>query len=63
MDSTFVFSKTFSYDTSQENAQILSYINMIQELIAVRDGLKIIQNLCKNEIIELIFYISTIDVI
>ncbi len=36
---------------------------MIQELIAVRDGFKIIQNLCKNEIIEFIFYISTNDVI
>ncbi len=29
------------YDTSQENAQILSYVNMIQELIAARDGFKI----------------------
>ncbi len=36
---------------------------MIQELIAARDGFKIIENLCKNEIIEFIFYISTIDVI
>ncbi len=36
---------------------------MIQELITARDGFKIIQNLFKNEIIELIFYISTIDVI
>ncbi len=51
------------YDTGQENAQILSYINMIQELIAARDRFKIIQNLCKNDIIEFIFYISTIDVI
>ncbi len=51
------------YDTGQENAQILSYVNMIQELIAARDGFKINQNLSKNEIIELIFYISTIDVI
>ncbi len=51
------------YDTGQEHAQILSYVNMIQELIAARDGFKIIQNLCKNEIIEIIFYISTIDVI
>ncbi len=49
------------YDTCQENAHILSYVNMIQELIAARDGFKIIQNLHKNEIIELIFYISTID--
>ncbi len=51
------------YDTGQENEQIFSYVNMIQELIAARDGFKIIQNLCKNEIIEFIFYISTIDVI
>ncbi len=51
------------YDTGQENAQILSYVNMIQELIAAHDGFKIIQNLFKNEIIEFIFYISTIDVI
>ncbi len=51
------------YDTGQENAQILSYVNMTQELIAARDGFKINQNLCKNEIIEFIFYISTIDVI
>ena len=43
-------------------AQILSYVNIIQELIDARDGFKIINNLCKNEIIELIFYISTIDV-
>ncbi len=49
------------YDTAQENAQILSYVNMIQELIAARDGFKIIQNQCKNEIIKLIFYISTIS--
>ncbi len=42
-------------DTGQENAQILSYVNMIQKLIAAHDGFKIIQNLCKNEIIELIF--------
>ncbi len=33
------------YDTGQENAQILSYVNMIQELIAAHDGFKIIQNL------------------
>ncbi len=51
------------YDTGQENIQKLSYLSMIQELIAARDGFKIIQNLCKNEIIEFIFYISTIDVI
>ncbi len=50
------------YDTGHENAQILSYVNMIQELIAACDGFKIIQNLCKNEIIELMFYISIIDV-
>ncbi len=36
------------YDTGQENAQILSYVNMIQELIAARDGFKIIQNLIDN---------------
>ncbi len=40
-----------------------SMLYMIQELIAARDGFKIIQNLYKNEIIEFIFYISTIDVI
>ncbi len=51
------------YDTGQENAHILSYVNMIQELIAAHDGFKIIQKQCKNEIIEFIFYISTIDVI
>ncbi len=51
------------YDTGQEYSQILSYVNMIQELIVAHDGFKIIQNLCKNEIIEIIFYISTIDVI
>ncbi len=49
--------------TGQENAQILSYVNMMQELIVARDGFKIIQNLRKNEIIEFIFYISTIDVV
>ncbi len=43
------------YDTGQENAQILSYVNMIQELIAAHDGFKIIQYLWKNEIIEFIF--------
>ncbi len=43
------------YDNGQENAQILSYVNMIQELIAARDGFKIIQVLYKNEIIEYIF--------
>ncbi len=53
----------YVYDTGQENAQILSYVNMIQEQIAARDGFKIIQILCKNEIIEFIFYISTIDFI
>ncbi len=47
------------YDTGQENAQILSYVNMIKELIAALDGFKVIQNLCKNEKIEFIFYIST----
>ncbi len=51
------------YDTDQENPQILPYVNMIHELIAACDGFKIIQNLCKNEIIEFIFYISTIDII
>ncbi len=51
------------YDTGQDNAHILSYISVIQEPIAARDGFKIIQNLSKNEIIEFIFYISTIDVI
>ncbi len=51
------------YDTGQENAHILPYVNMIQELIAARDGFKLIQNLCKNEIIEFNFYISTTDVI
>ncbi len=45
------------------HAHILSYVNMIQELIAARDGFKIVQNLCKNEINEFIFYISTIDII
>ncbi len=34
-----------------------------QELISAHDGFKIIQNLCKNDGIEFIFYISTIDVI
>ncbi len=51
------------YMTLVKKMQILSYVNMIQELIAARDGFKIIQNLYKNEIIEFIFYISTIDVI
>ncbi len=51
------------YGTGQENAQIFSYVNMIQELSAACDGFKIIQNLCKNEIIEFIFFLmSTIDV-
>ncbi len=35
-------------DTGQENAQILPYVNMIQELIAACDGFKIIQSLCKK---------------
>ncbi len=39
------------YDTGHGNAQILSYVNMIQELIAAPDSFKIIQNLCKNKII------------
>ncbi len=51
------------YDTVQENTQISSYVNMIQELIAASDGFKINQNLCKNEIIGFIFYVSTIGVI
>ncbi len=38
------------YDTDQEHTQILSYVNMIQELIAARDSFKIIQNLFKNDI-------------
>ncbi len=33
------------YGTGQENAQKLSYVNTIQELIAAHDGFKIIQNL------------------
>ncbi len=53
----------YVYDTVQENAHILSYVNMIQELIAARDGFKIIKNLWKNKIIEFIFYISSIDII
>ncbi len=51
------------YDTGQENSQILSYVNMILELIAAYDGFKIIHNLCKIDIIEFIFNISAIDVI
>ncbi len=51
------------FDTDHENAQILWYINMMQKLIAACDSFKLIQNLYKNEIIEFIFYISTIDVI
>ncbi len=51
------------YDTGQEKAQIVSYVNIIQELIASRDGFKIVQKLCKNGIFEFIFYISTSDVI
>ncbi len=47
------------YENGQENVQILSYVNMTQELIAACDGFKIMQ----NTIIEFIFYISTIDVI
>ncbi len=36
---------------------------MMQELIHAHDGFKIIQNLCKNDIIEFIFYVSTNDII
>ncbi len=36
---------------------------MMQQLIDACDGFKIIQNLCKNEIIEFVFYISTTDII
>ncbi len=51
------------YDTGQENTQLWSYVNMMQELVVVHDAFKIIQNLCKNEIIEFIFYVSTVDFI
>ncbi len=51
------------YGTGQKNAHILSYVNMIQELIAARDGLKLIQNMCNNAIIKFVLYISAIDVI
>ncbi len=50
------------YDTGK-NAQILTYVNVIQELTAAHNGFTIIQNLCKNKISKFIFYISTIDVI
>ncbi len=53
----------YAYVIGQENAQILSYVNKIQKLIATHDGFKIIHNLCKMDIIEFIFNISTIDVI
>ncbi len=63
MSWTFPEEQVLGSENGQENAQLLSDVNMMQELIDACDGLKIIQNLCKNEIIEFIFYISTIDVI
>ncbi len=47
--------KKYTFMGCQENAQIMSYVNMIQELIAAHNHFKIIQNLYKNEIIEFIF--------
>ncbi len=49
--------------TLAKKMQILSYVNIMLELIVAYEGFKIIQNLYKNEITEFIFYISTIDII
>ncbi len=38
-----------AYDIGQENAQILSYVNMMPEVISACDGYKIIQKLCEND--------------
>ncbi len=47
------------------NMHTFSYVNIMHELIDERYRFNIIQNLwhCKNEIIEYIFHIPTIDVV
>ncbi len=51
----------FVYQKIQPNAELVSLISMLNELIDTRNGFMVIPNLGKNEIIEYIISISTIN--
>ncbi len=51
----------FVHQKCQPNADIVSLIGMLNELIDTRDGFKVIPNLHKDEIIGYIISISTIS--
>ncbi len=51
----------FVHQKCQPNAELVSLIGMLNELIDTRDRFKVIPNLGKNEIIEYIISISTIS--
>ncbi len=51
----------FFHQKCQTNAELVSLIGMLSELIDTRDSFKGIPNLGKNEIIEYIISISTIS--
>ncbi len=51
----------FVHQKCQPNAELVSLISMLKELIDTQYGFKVIPNLGKNEIIEYIISISTIS--
>ncbi len=51
----------FVHQNYQPNAELVSLIGMLNELIDTRDGFKVIPDLGKNEIIEYMISISTIS--
>ncbi len=51
----------FVHRKCQPNAELVSLIGMLNELIDTRDDFKVITNLGKNEIIEYIISIYTIS--
>ncbi len=51
----------FVHQNCQTNAELISLIGMLNQLIDTRDGFKVIPNLGRNEIIEYIISISTIS--
>ncbi len=51
----------FANKICQPNAELVSLIGMLNELIDIRDGFKVIPNLGKNEIIEYIISLSTVS--
>ncbi len=51
----------FVHQKCLPNAELVSLIGMVNELIDTRDGFKVIPNLANNEIIEYIISISTIS--